>query len=49
MTYIYIIENVINQRVYIGKTSRDINIRLKEHINDAKRKKGYSSSITKCY
>ena len=39
MTYIYIIENVINQRVYIGKTSRDINIRLKEHINDAKRKK----------
>lgn len=33
MYYIYKIENIINHKIYIGLTTRDINLRWKEHIN----------------
>lgn len=39
MTYIYIIKNDLNNHVYIGKTSRDLMTRFKEHISDSKRKR----------
>lgn len=32
MGYIYKIENLLNHKVYIGKTKRDIQVRWKEHI-----------------
>lgn len=32
MGYIYIIKNDINDNVYIGQTSRDIEVRWKEHV-----------------
>ena len=37
MAYIYKITNDINQKVYIGQTSRSIEIRWKEHQRDIKR------------
>lgn len=37
MAYIYKIINDINDRVYIGKTERDIQTRFKEHCRDYKR------------
>ena len=33
MAYIYKIYNNLNQRVYIGKTTRDVELRFKEHYN----------------
>ena len=30
---IYIIKNNINQKVYIGKTSREIKTRYREHVH----------------
>ena len=35
--YIYIIKNTINDKVYIGQTSRTIQARFQQHINSAKR------------
>ena len=35
--YIYLIENKINGKKYIGKTYRTIELRWKEHVKDAKR------------
>ena len=32
MAYIYKITNLINDKLYIGKTSRDIETRWKEHL-----------------
>lgn len=37
MAYIYKITNLINNKIYIGKTIFDINKRFKEHIRDSKR------------
>lgn len=39
MGYIYKIYNDINDKLYIGKTTIDINKRLKEHFYDAKKQK----------
>lgn len=39
MSYIYKITNDINNKVYIGKTSRSIDKRWKEHLRDRKREK----------
>lgn len=36
--YIYIIKNKINNKVYIGKTKRSVEIRWKQHINSINRK-----------
>lgn len=36
MAYIYKITNNINQKVYIGKTERDIKTRWEEHCSDAR-------------
>ena len=39
MSYVYIIKNTINDKVYIGKTSlSSIEQRFKEHINDSHKK-----------
>ena len=35
--YIYIIKNTINNKVYIGQTSRTIQARFQQHLNAAKR------------
>jgi len=32
MGYIYIIKNDINDKIYIGQTSRSIEVRWKEHV-----------------
>ena len=32
MSYIYIIKNYINDKVYIGLTTRTVEIRFKEHL-----------------
>ena len=37
MAYIYKITNDINQKIYIGKTERDIEIRFKEHCKNYNR------------
>jgi predicted GIY-YIG superfamily endonuclease len=37
MPYIYKISNVINNKIYIGKTSQNIKKRFKEHCRDSKR------------
>ena len=34
MGYIYTITNKINNKIYVGKTSRDPQIRWKEHLTD---------------
>lgn len=39
MPYIYKITNLINNKMYIGKTSYTIDKRFKEHISDSKRKR----------
>lgn len=39
MAYIYKITNSINDKVYIGKTYQDIQIRFKQHIYDSCRRK----------
>ena len=39
MAYIYKITNSINNKVYIGKTSKTIEERFKEHILDSKRER----------
>ena len=36
MGYIYKITNLINNKVYIGKTERTVNKRWKEHVKNAK-------------
>ena len=35
MYFIYKISNTINQKIYIGKTTKSIETRFKRHINDA--------------
>lgn len=47
MGYIYKIINQINQKVYIGQTKISIEIRFKQHLNDAKRKKNVNRRISK--
>ena len=37
MSYIYKIKNNINDKIYIGKTMKNINERFKEHCRDSKR------------
>lgn len=37
MGYIYKIQNKINKKIYIGQTTRDIQIRFKEHISESNR------------
>lgn len=39
MSYIYIIRNTINQKVYIGKTNLSLEKRFNEHIKDSKKEK----------
>ena len=39
MPYIYKITNLINNKIYIGKTSYTIDKRFKEHISDSKRER----------
>lgn len=39
MAYIYCIKNNVNDKVYIGKTIRTVDIRFKEHIKDANNKR----------
>lgn len=36
MGYIYKITNLINNKVYIGKTERTVNERWKDHVKNAK-------------
>lgn len=36
MSCVYIIRNKINKRCYVGQTTRNYNLRLKQHIYDAK-------------
>ena len=36
MGYIYKITNDINNKIYIGLTSRNLDIRFKEHLKDSK-------------
>ena len=36
MAYIYIITNIINNKQYVGKTSKDIQRRFNEHISKSK-------------
>lgn len=50
MGQIYIIENIINNKLYVGKTQYTIKERWKSHISDMKRNKGNSklyNAITK--
>ena len=35
MGFIYKITNNINNKIYIGKTNRDINVRFQEHIDSS--------------
>ena len=35
MAYIYMIENDINDKKYIGKTTNTMEYRFKQHLNDA--------------
>lgn len=35
MAYIYCIKNDVNEKVYVGKTVRTVDVRFKEHIKDA--------------
>ena len=39
MAYIYKITNLINKKLYIGKTSSSIEERFKEHIKDSKKER----------
>ena len=39
MGYIYKITNKINNKIYIGKTTRNPEVRWKEHIRDSKNNK----------
>ena len=39
MAYIYCVKNDVNEKVYIGKTARTVDIRFKEHIKDARSKR----------
>lgn len=36
MLCIYVIENIVSHEKYVGITKRDIKIRFKEHLKDAK-------------
>lgn len=46
MAYIYCIKNNINDKLYIGKTVRDVEVRWREHIKDAYNHK-YNSKLHK--
>ena len=39
MAYIYKITNLINNKIYIGKTNRTIEERFKEHCNEYKKER----------
>lgn len=43
--YIYKITNIINNKIYIGKTEKTINKRMRDHINCSKRKRTYTSYL----
>ena len=45
MCIIYKITNLINNKIYIGKTTKTINDRFKEHLKTAKRKRTYTSYL----
>lgn len=36
--YVYIIKNFSNNKIYIGKTERDVNKRFREHIQESRSK-----------
>lgn len=36
--YVYIIKNFSNNKIYIGKTERDVNKRFREHIQESRAK-----------
>ena len=38
MAYIYKITNILNGKIYIGKTERTVEERIKEHIQDSRRR-----------
>lgn len=42
---IYKIVNDVNDKVYIGKTTNDLEIRFKQHLNDATRRERAASFI----
>ena len=37
MGHIYVIKNIVNKKIYVGQTTRDIDIRWREHRNLKKR------------
>ena len=43
--YIYKIVNLVNNKIYIGKTINSVEHRLKEHIRTSKRKRTYTSYL----
>lgn len=45
MSYIYVIENDVNQKKYIGKTEYSIEKRFKEHCSDAYRKRNQNRPL----
>ena len=47
MGYIYKITNLVNNKLYIGQTTRNIDIRFKEHVRDARRSDRSTSPLHK--
>jgi group I intron endonuclease len=36
MAYVYILTNILNEKQYIGKTTKSVDVRLSQHLSDAK-------------
>lgn len=45
--YVYLIENKINEKKYVGKTYNSIEYRWKEHLQDFKREKNFNRPLYK--
>ena len=49
MGFIYKITNKINNKIYIGKTTRTVEQRYKEHLADSKRVRSYLHNAIQKY